>query len=164
MILILGGTELVARMTMPLLIQIPENPNCTAVDGMVFQWSAARVVTHVRQDRGWCEITGWDDGAVPCEATACIVEDSGDGACYLVVCGEWGLRLRSADGTEWGESYLLLGGDRDDLRFAKGDWRMTIGTAWLLASTGKGVPEAPHRTGGNITGMTIRPASDRSQM
>jgi hypothetical protein len=121
MVLILGGTEVVATITMPLLIQIPENPNCTSVDGMVFQCrSAARVVTHVRQDSGWCEITGWSEGAVPCEATACIVEDSGDGACYLVVGGEWGLRLRSAEGTEWGESYLLLGGDGDDLRFAEG--------------------------------------------
>ena len=29
-------------------------------------------------------------------ATACLVEDSGEGACYLVVGGEWGLRLRPA--------------------------------------------------------------------
>ena len=37
---------------MPVFIQIPENPNCEAVDGQVFQCqSAARVVTHVRRDR-----------------------------------------------------------------------------------------------------------------
>ena len=104
---------------MPVLIQIPENPNCAAVDGMVFQCrSATRVVTHMRQDRGgWCEITGLTEGGAVCPATACIVEDSGDGACYLIVGGDWGLRLRAEDGREWGEAYLLLGGDGEDLRF-----------------------------------------------
>jgi len=38
---------------MVILIQIPENPNCGAVDGLVFQGrTPPRVVTHVRQDRG----------------------------------------------------------------------------------------------------------------
>jgi hypothetical protein len=118
--------------SMPVLIQIPENPNCDAVDGLVFQCrSGSRTVTHVLSERGgapeWCLVTGLEDGFVPTPATACLVEDSGDGMCYLVVGGEWGLRLRRPGSNEtwdpaaagqWGETYLLLGGDGKDLRFA----------------------------------------------
>jgi hypothetical protein len=117
---------------MPVLLQIPENPNCEAVDGQIFQCqSPPRVVTHVlwEHDAGteWCPITGIEDGGAACPATACIVEDSGEGACYLVAGGGWGLRLRPADEPgdwdlenprQWGVSYLLLAGDGSDLRFA----------------------------------------------
>jgi len=53
------------------------------------------------------------------------VEDSGDGACYLVIGGEWGLRLRPAgsaeewdlaNATQWGATYFLLAGDGGALR------------------------------------------------
>jgi hypothetical protein len=118
---------------MPVLLEIPENPNCDAMDSQVFQCrSAAVVVTDILCERageieGWCRVTGLDAGAVPCPATACLVEDSGDGACYLVVGGEWGLRLKpagAADGwdlanaTQWGAPYFLLPGDGSALRFA----------------------------------------------
>jgi hypothetical protein len=116
---------------MPVLLQIPENPNCDAMDAQVFQCrSAAREVTHVLCERSngmeWCAVTGIDDGGVPCPATACIVEDSGDGACYLVVGGEWGLRLRPesdsaawdlANAAQWGAPYFLLAGDGGWLKF-----------------------------------------------
>jgi hypothetical protein len=55
---------------------------------------------------------------------ACLIEDSGDGACHLVFGGAWGLRLKTGgpdwnldDPDQWGETYLLLGGDGSDLRF-----------------------------------------------
>jgi hypothetical protein len=76
----------------------------------------------------WCPITGVNENCTPCAATACIVEDSGEGACYLVVGGEWGLRLRPpnvsdvwdlANLTQWGTPYLLLGGQGADLRFTQ---------------------------------------------
>jgi hypothetical protein len=115
---------------MPVLLQIPENPNCEPMDAQVFQCrSAARVVTQVLYERAngmeWCAITGMDDGGVLCPATACLVEDSGDGACYLVVGGVWGLRLKAAgggvwdvaDSTQWGVPYFLLAGDGATLRF-----------------------------------------------
>src|SRR6202161_2568296 len=106
---------------MPVLLQIPENPNCEAMDAQVFQCrSQTRIVTHVLYDyRGamqWCPVTGMDENGVACPATACLVEDSGDGACYLVVGGEWGLRLRAAgaqddwdldDAAQWGVPYFL---------------------------------------------------------
>jgi hypothetical protein len=47
---------------------------------------------------------------------ACIVDDSGDGSCYLVFGGAWGLRLKHESGT-WGVPYMLLPGDGADLRF-----------------------------------------------
>jgi hypothetical protein len=117
---------------MPVLLQIPENPNCEAMDAQVFQCrSAAREVTHLLCERPsgmeWCPVTGIDEGGAPCPATACLVEDSGDGACYLVVGGEWGLRLRPANGsgawdladrTQWGATYFLLPGDGTSVKFA----------------------------------------------
>ena len=117
---------------MPVLLQIPENPNCEAMDAQVFQCrSATRAVTHLLCDRSggmeWCPVTGIDEGGAPTVATACLVEDSGDGACYLVVGGEWGLRLRPEngssawdleDGTQWGATYFLLPGDGTSVRFA----------------------------------------------
>jgi hypothetical protein len=117
---------------MPVLLQIPENPNCEAMDAQVFQCrSASRTVTHVLCDRPagmeWCAVTGIGDGGVTCPATACIVEDSGDGACYLVIGGEWGLRLRPpgdagewdiGSAGQWGVPYFLLSGDGASLRFA----------------------------------------------
>jgi len=116
---------------MPVLLQIPENPNCESMDAQVFQCrSAARVVTHILCESPgglkWCAVTGLDEGGAPCSATACLVEDSGDGTCYLVTGGEWGLRLKPAgstegwdlnDGTQWGVQYFLLSGDGATLRF-----------------------------------------------
>ena len=116
---------------MPVLLQIPENPNCYPVDGQVFACrTPARVVTHVRYARdrgdGWYAITGVNPNGELCPAMACIVEDSGDGACYLVVGGEWGLRFKSSagpwdlnDAQQWGEPFLLLGGDGRDLQFSE---------------------------------------------
>ena len=116
---------------MPVLLQIPENPNCEPMDAQVFQCrSAPRVVTHILCERPggmeWCPVAGIDEGGAPCPATACLVEDSGDGACYLVAGGEWGLRLQPAgaigewdltDRAQWGVPYLLLAGDAATLRF-----------------------------------------------
>ena len=116
---------------MPVLLQIPENPNCEQVDGQVFACrTPPRVVTHVRNRRGgpngWCSVTGVDPGGELCPATACEVDDSGDGTCYLVMGGAWGLRFKDSpsrwdlrDRDQWGEPFLLLGGDGRDLRFAE---------------------------------------------
>lgn len=115
---------------MAVYIQIPENPNCGALDGQVFQCrSAARPVSRVRVERDggevWCDIAGIDGAGDACAATACIIEDSGEGECYLIVGGEWGLRVKRAsntawdlsDGEQWGEAFLILGGDGSDLQF-----------------------------------------------
>jgi hypothetical protein len=89
--------------------------------GQVFQpRTTPREVTHVRIDRGgeerWFEVAGLDEGSRPCPALAYPIDDSGDGACYLVTGGSWGLQFR--DGEEkFGEPYLLLPRDGRDLRF-----------------------------------------------
>jgi hypothetical protein len=92
------------------------------MDGQIFQpRSEPRPVTQIRMDRGgevlWCDVTGLDEDWRECPATACLIDDSGDGACYLVVGGAWGLRFRGA-GAQWGEPYLLLAADDSDLRFS----------------------------------------------
>ena len=111
-------------------IQIDDNPNCTAWDGQIFQPLAPpRAVTHVRREREgvprWCEVIGLEEGGATIAALACAIEDSGEGRCYLVFGGTWGLRLRESGGAwdlsdsrQWGEAFLLLGGDGADLRFA----------------------------------------------
>jgi hypothetical protein len=106
----------------PLFIQIDENPNCPAMDGLVFQPKApARAVKRVRVSRSgvteWCAITGLTETGSPCAALASPIDDSGDGACYLISGGAWGLRLTSPSGA-FGEAYLLLGGDGNDVEFA----------------------------------------------
>ena len=101
------------------------------MDAQVFQCqSPRRTVTHVSQEEGgellWCPVTGIDEEGAPCPATACTVEDSGDGACYLVMGGGWGLRLRRpgpdgkwdlADTSQWGVPYLLLAATADAVRW-----------------------------------------------
>jgi hypothetical protein len=73
----------------------------------------------------WCDVTGVDESGILCPAMACLIEDSGDGACYLIVGGAWGLRLKADGGdwdledpAQWGEGYLLLSGDVGNLQFA----------------------------------------------
>jgi hypothetical protein len=105
----------------PIFIQIDENPNCDAMDGLVFQPKAPpREVKRVRVARDgaaiWCEVSGLDEGGEPCAAMASPIDDSGDGSCYLITGGSWGLRLRGDSG-EFGEPYIVLGGDGMDLEF-----------------------------------------------
>ncbi|HKE21725.1 MAG TPA: hypothetical protein VKB88_04995 [Bryobacteraceae bacterium] len=45
----------------------------------------------------WCSVTGVAESGNPCSAMACLIEDSGDGACHLVFGGAWGLRLKTGD-------------------------------------------------------------------
>lgn len=107
-----------------IFVQIDENPNCAAMDGQVFQPRtpprAVRQIRMVREGKErWCDVTGLDEGGQECDASAYLVDDSGDGACYLVVGGAWGLRFRSVDdGAQWGEPYLLMAADGGDLRFS----------------------------------------------
>ena len=105
------------------LIQIDENPNCAAWDGQVFQpRTTPKEVSQVRVERkgttSWCEITGLDEGGERCPAMACLVDDSGDGACFLVFGGSWGLRLNDESrGETWGVPYMLLPANGSDLQF-----------------------------------------------
>jgi hypothetical protein len=116
---------------MTVYIEIEQNPNCDAMDGQVFQpRSAPRAVAQVLAERNgeerWYEVTGLDRDAQVCPASASPIDDSGDGACYLVTGGEWGLRFRDpaaasswdiSDPAQWGAAYLMLPGDGNDLRF-----------------------------------------------
>ncbi len=65
----------------------------------------------------WCRITGLEEGGQACPAMACLVDDSGDGACYLIFGGDWGLRLTDESEASWGEPYMLLPAHGADVRF-----------------------------------------------
>src|SRR5690242_5682124 len=80
-------------------LRFEENPNTGFVDDRVFQErSDPRPVSHVlRMRQGkevWCPITGLGPNMAICPAMARKVEDSGEGICYLVYGGLWGLRLK----------------------------------------------------------------------
>ena len=112
-------------------IQIEDNANCGPWEGQVFQCQTTpRTVTHVRRERSgvetWCEVTGLSADGQPGPAMAGIIEDSGEGACYLVFGGEWGLRFKEqssaadwdlTDSRQWGEPFLILAADDADIRF-----------------------------------------------
>jgi hypothetical protein len=113
-----------------LYLQVEENPNCGPIDGLVFQpRTAARAVERLRCSHrgatGWYEVTGLSSDGSPQPATASLIDDSGDGACYLIVGGDWGLRFREAgspgwsldDPRQWGEPYLLIPADDTGLIF-----------------------------------------------
>ena len=111
-------------------LTVEENPNCEALEGRVFQERTAAVrVTQVLRRRNhqevWCWIIGINPGMKECPALARKVDDSGDGTCYLVSGGAWGLRMKEATSldlwslenpAQWGESFMLLPADGDDLR------------------------------------------------
>jgi hypothetical protein len=106
-------------------IQIDQNPNCDALDGQVFQpRSKPQEITEVimLSEAGpqWCQVTGVAEGGATCPALACLIDDSGDGACYLIYGGAWGLRFKRGsaawdleDSAQWGEAYLLLPGSAE---------------------------------------------------
>jgi hypothetical protein len=111
-------------------LQIDDNPNCNSLAGLIFQpRTVPAPIERIRYQRqgtvDWYEITGIDAEGKPVPATACIIDDSGDGACYLIVGGEWGLRFRRPstmewsfdDPNQWGEPYLVAPADDEALIF-----------------------------------------------
>ena len=117
---------------MSVFLQIDPNPNCEPLDGMIFQpRTPSRAIRQLRYERQgvaiWCDVTAVDKGPNFAPAMACTIDDSGDGTCYLVYGGAWGLRFRDAvapaawDLTapeQWSVPYLLVAGDGGDLRFS----------------------------------------------
>ena len=108
---------------------IEENPNCAPLDGLIFQpRTVPAAIDRVRcEHRGtvdWYEVTGLGADGSQVPANACRIDDSGEGACYLVTGGDWGLRFRTPgtvwnmdDPVQWGEPYLLLPADEAGLSF-----------------------------------------------
>jgi hypothetical protein len=112
-------------------LSVDENPNCETLDPRVYQErTRPRVVTAVLRSRGgqevWCSVVAMDAGGKTGPAQACKVEDSGEGTCYLVYGGRWGIRLKDPachddwhipESHQWGEPFLLLSADGADLKF-----------------------------------------------
>ena len=115
-----------------LVIEIPPNPNCEAVELRVFHdLEPPRPITHVRIEppsvvgaAQWCAVTGWTLSATACPALARKVDDSGEGVVFLVSGGDAGLRLQLAErraawrldhSEQWGAPFLLIG-DAGDVK------------------------------------------------
>jgi hypothetical protein len=115
-----------------MFLRFEENPNTGFVDDRVFQErSEPCEVTHILRIRQgketWCPVTALDSAGKPVPAMARKVEDSGEGMCFLVYGGRWGLRLKDPgcadpwsleDAHQWGEPFLLLPADGIDIRFS----------------------------------------------
>jgi hypothetical protein len=115
-----------------MLLRIDENPNCEIVEGRVLtpRGDPRRVTHALRQRNGkeiWCPIIAWGEKGESGPATACKVDDSGEGTCYVVYGGTWGLRLKEPECDhawsqdephQWGEAFLLLPPSGSDLKFS----------------------------------------------
>ncbi len=106
-----------------IILEIPPNPNCDAVEMRVFHdVEPAKPVAQVQLERdqgkpAWYTVTGWTTAGTPCAALAQKVDDSGEGVAFLVYGGDAGLRFRPSDHTtpwrmgqpdQWGESFLII--------------------------------------------------------
>ena len=104
------------------IIEIPPNPNCDAVDMRVFHdLEPPRSVSQVRFEREhdaprWYEVTGWTTSGATTPALAQKVDDSGEGVALLIHGGDAGLRFRPANSKtpwqlhhpeQWGTPFIL---------------------------------------------------------
>lgn len=115
-----------------MFLRFEENPNCGFVDDRVWkeEGEPRRVTSVLRRHGGedvWCPVTGLDGDGQPIPATGIKVQDSGEGTCWLIYGGLWGLRLKAPtndrpwsleDSQQWAEPFLLLPPNGADLRFA----------------------------------------------
>ena len=106
-----------------IIIEIPPNPNCDAVDMRVFHESGPAqtvVQIYLERDAGhpiWYDVTGWAAAGTACPAIVQKIDDSGEGTAFLLYGGDGGLRFRPAeshapwridDQTQWGESFMII--------------------------------------------------------
>ncbi len=110
------------------VIEIPMNPNCEAVETRVFHdLESPRPVRQVRLERtpgqpAWYAVVGWTTSGTTCQALAQKVDDSGDGVALLLHGGDAGLRLQPAGQEtqwelghpeQWGEPFIITADSAD---------------------------------------------------
>jgi len=113
-------------------ISVNENPNCTESEQFHFnELEGARAIKGIRVDeRGreiFCDVVGVKKDGGFVAASAVKVADSGAGFAYLIVGGEWGIRMRPetyggeawdlTNRHQWGEPFKLYEGE--DIVFAE---------------------------------------------
>lgn len=114
-------------------VDVESNPNSPMSANQVFHnidlpFRVVQVrIFEGEPDGQLCAITGWSskDNGSPVEAYAVRIEDSSEGAAFLIYGGDWGVRLRPAEddvswshenGSQWGEPYLVLADAEDIVR------------------------------------------------
>jgi hypothetical protein len=112
-------------------VEVDPNDNCPMSAYQVYRnIGEAFRVKQVRIYEGepearLCAVTGWTslNGGRASEAYAVQIEDSSQGAAFLVYGGDWGIRLAAAseeiewnvdEPQQWGETHLVLA-DREDI-------------------------------------------------
>jgi hypothetical protein len=102
-------------------LMVEDNPNCRSDERMFAESGDDRLVLRVMLDMpsgqtGWCDVAGVENDGAFTVAHARQVEDSAAGSAWLVLGGDWGVRLRAANGgawslndpTQWGVPFLVL--------------------------------------------------------
>ena len=110
-------------------IEVEPNPNCAPEEGLVRrELGKPRRVRALKTEQNGretvCDLTGVARGGRWVPAYAVKVNDSGDGAAFLIYGGEWGIRLGPEgcsphwdlkNRAQWGEPYKIYGSEEDIL-------------------------------------------------
>jgi hypothetical protein len=114
-------------------IEVEANDNTPMMAQQVYKnigvpFPVARVrIFEGEPDGQLCTITGWSSagGGTAIQAYAVHIEDSSEGAAYLVYGGDYGVRMKAVDsdeawdltsGNQWGETHLVLASEVDVIR------------------------------------------------
>src|SRR5262245_23043913 len=115
-----------------MFLRFEDNPNFGFSDDRVYQERSeprpiTQILRRIKGEEVWCPVIGLHKGDKRLPAVARKVEDSGEGICYLVYGGLWGIRLKPPtcqdewdlkDSHQWGEPFLLLASHGMDIQFA----------------------------------------------
>jgi hypothetical protein len=109
-------------------INIDDNPNCDGVGQMIFNEieppkPIEAIMTTGSQGDIKCRIVGVESDGRFVQAYARKINDSGEGTCYLIYGGGWGIRMKPEafaqeswnfkDPNQWGEAYKVYANVED---------------------------------------------------
>ena len=111
-------------------VEVEENENCEYMPLQVFEARDKPVLVkkvwllEPGRKQEIFDVTGWssDNGGIPCSAMYAPVSDSGQAEAYIIIGGDWGVRMRpSTNRQDWdldnpcqcGEPFLWLAEKED---------------------------------------------------
>ena len=112
-------------------LMVEDNPNCGADERMFADSGDDRGVYRVLLDMPaggtrWCDVAAVENDGRFTEAHARQVEDSAAGSAWLIIGGDWGVRMRPAGGGawslddhgQWGAPFLVLDHSDGGIQFS----------------------------------------------